>query len=146
MVRLEENKVKIGDIVIYKDEVGTVVMDYDNREVMRFLPCNYGTYSTSRLNVITEDDVREATHEEKLNLVSREYHWGEVVKIHCVGEYQIIEAIKDQKIHYHGYINYKDTNTSYYSLDSALVGCIGRKYEGGNGKAAMYFCKMIGMK
>ena len=137
---------KSGDIVIYKSEVGTVVTDYDNREVMRFLPCNYGTYSTSRLKAIAEDNIREATHEEKLDLIEREYHWGEVVKIHCVGEYQIIEAIKDQKIHYHGYINYKDTNTSYYSLDSALVGCIGRKYEGGNGKAAMYFCKMIGMK
>ncbi len=136
---------KRGDIVIYKSEVGTVVTDYDNREVMRFLPCNYGTYSTSRLKAIAEDDIREATHEEKLDLIEREYHWGEVVKIHCVGEYQIIEAIKDQKIHYHGYINYKDTNTSYYSLDSALVGCIGRKHEGGNGKAAMYFCKMIGM-
>ena len=114
---------------------------------MRFLPCNYGTYSTSRLNVITEDDVREATHEEKLNLVSREYHWGKVLEIHCIGEYQIVEAIKDDgKVHYHGYINYKDTNTSYCSLDSALVGCIGRKHEGGNGKAAMYFCKMIGME
>lgn len=136
---------KSGDIVIYKDEVGTVVTDYDNREVMRFLPCNYGTYSTSRLKAITESDVREATHEEKLDLIRMEYHWGEVVKIHCVGDYQIVEAIKDNKTHWHGYINYKDTNTSYYSLDSALVSCIGRKHEGGNGKAAMYFCKMIGM-
>lgn len=57
---------KSGDIVIYRDEVGTVVTDYDKREVLRFLPCNYGTYSTSRLNVITENDVREATHEENL--------------------------------------------------------------------------------
>ncbi len=51
---------KSGDIVIYKNEVGTVVTDYDNREVMRFLPCNYGTYSTSRLKAIREDDIREA--------------------------------------------------------------------------------------
>lgn len=136
---------KSGDIVIYRDEVGTIVTDFENREVLRFLPCNYGTYSTSRLKAITEDDVREATHEEKLDLIEREYHCGRVVKIHCVGDYQIVEATKDQKIHYHGYINYKDTNTSYYSLDSALVGCIGRKHEGGNGKAAMYFCKMIGI-
>ena len=51
---------KSGDIVIYKNEVGTVVTDYDNREVMRVLPCNYGTYSTSRLKAIREDDIREA--------------------------------------------------------------------------------------
>lgn len=136
---------KSGDIVIYRDEVGTIVTDFENRKVLRFLPCNYGTYSTSRLKAITEDDVREATHEEKLDLIEREYHWGRVLKIHCVGEYQIVEANSDQEIHYHGYINYKDTNTSYHSLDSALVGCIGRKHEGENGKAAMYFCKMIGI-
>lgn len=137
---------KSGDIVIYRDDVGTVVTDFENRKILRFLPCNYGVYSTSRLKVITENDVREATHEEKLDLIKREYHWGRVLEIHCIGEYQIVEAIKDdEKVNYHGYINYKDTNTSYYSLDSALVGCIGRKYEGGNGKAAMYFCKMIGI-
>ena len=138
---------KIGDIVIYKDEVGTVITDYDNREVLRFLPCNYGMYSTSRLKAITDNDIREATHEEKLDLIRREYHWGKVLEIHCIGEYQIVEAIKDDgKIHYHGYINYKDANTSYSSLDSALVGCIGRKHEGGNGKAVMYFYKMIGIE
>ena len=137
---------KSGDIVIYKNEVGTVVTDYDNREVMRFLPCNYGIYSTSRLKAITEDDIREATHEEKLDLIEREYHWGKVLEIHCIGEYQIVEAMKGNKTHWHGYINYKDANISYSSLDSALIGCIGYKYEGGNGKAAMYFYKMVGVK
>ena len=137
---------KSGDIVIYKDEVGTVVTDYDNKDILRFLPCNYGRYYSSELDEITENDVREATHEEKLDLIRREYHWGEVIKIHCVGEYQIVEASKDEKVHYHGYINYNDINKSYYSLDSALVGCIGYKHEGGNGKAAMYFSRMIDMK
>lgn len=132
-----------GDIVIYKNEVGTIVTDFGNKEKFMFLPCNYGTYSTSRLVEITENDVREATCDEKLDLIKREYFCGRVIKIHCVGEYQIIEAIKNGEKHWHGYINYKNTHTSYQSLDSALVGCIGYKYEGGNGKAAMYFCKMI---
>ena len=88
---------KSGDIVIYKDEVGTVVTDYDNRDILRFLPCNYGRYYSSELDVITENDVREATHEEKLDLIKREYHWGKVIKIHCVGEYQIVEAIRDNE-------------------------------------------------
>lgn len=137
---------KSGDIVIYQNRIGTVVTDFENHEIYRFLPCNYGTYSTSRLNVITEDDVREATHEEKLYFIRREYPWGEVIKIHCIGEYQIVEARKDNETHWHGYIKYKDTNTAYSSLDEALVGCIGYKFEGGNGKAAMYFTRMIGMK
>ena len=101
----------------------------------------------SLLDTITDKDVREATHDEKLELIEKEFTWGNVIKIHCIGEYQIVEYIdkRDKKTYYHGYINYSDTNHSYLSLDSALIGCIGYKHEGGNGKAAMYFEKMIGL-
>ena len=83
-----------------------------------------------------------------MELIEKEFIWGNVIKIHCIGEYQIVEYIdkRDKKIYYHGYINYSDTNCSYLSLDSALIGCIGYKHEGGNGKAAMYFEKMIGLE
>lgn len=136
---------KSGDIVVYKNKIGSVVTDFEKRTIYRFLPCNYGTYFTSKLDVITEDNVRDATHEEKLDFIRREYPWGRIIKIHCVGEYQIVEAIKDNETHWHGYIKYKDTNTEYLSLDEALIGCIGYKFEGGNGKAAMYFTRMIGI-
>ena len=139
---------KYGDIVVYNGVIGKVVTDYDNKEIFKFLPCNYGSYYSSDLETIADNDVREATHEEKIELISKEYTWGDVVKVHCIGEYQIVEAIgkRDGKVQWHGYINYRDTNTGYSSLDSALVGCIGIKYEGGNGKAAMYFCRMVDMK
>ena len=83
-----------------------------------------------------------------MELIEKEFTWGNVIKIHCIGEYQIVEYIdkRDKKIYYHGYINYSDTNCAYLSLDSALIGCIGYKHEGGNGKAAMYFEKMIGLE
>lgn len=138
---------KYGDIVVYNNEIGKVVTAMEDKDVFRFLPCNRGVCSFSGLDIITEENTREATHEEKIELISKEFTWGEVVKVHCIGEYQIIEAIgrKDGETQWHGYINYRDTNTGYSSLDSALVGCIGIKYEGGNGKAAMYFCKMVDM-
>ena len=135
---------KYGDIVVYKNEIGKVVTD---EGVFKFKPCNSGCCYYSSLDTITEDDVREATHEEKIKLITNEYSLGKVIKVHCIGEYQIVEAIgRDGETHWHGYINYRDTNTSYSSLDSALIGCIGIKYEGGNGKAAMYFCRMVDMK
>lgn len=134
---------KYGDIVVYKNEIGKVVT---SDGLFKFKPCNSGSCYYSDLDAITEDDVREATHEEKIELITKEYTWGDAVNVHCIGEYQIVEAIKKGETHYHGYINYNDINTSYSSLDSALVGCIGTKYEGGNGKAAMYFCKMIDLK
>ena len=136
---------KYGDIVVYKNEIGKVVTD---EGLFKFKPCNSGCCYYSNLDTITEDDVREATHEEKIKLITDEYSWGKVIKVHCIGEYQIVESIgkRDGEVHWHGYINYRDTNTSYSSLDSALIGCIGIKYEGGNGKAAMYFCRMVDMK
>ena len=142
---MEVYDMKYGDIVVYKNEIGKVVTD---EGVFKFKPCNSGCCYYSNLDIITEDDVREATHEEKIKLITDEYSWGKVTKVHCIGEYQIVEAIKnnESRTHYHGYINYDDTNRGYYSLDSALVGCIGIKYEGGNGRAAMYFEKMVGME
>jgi len=141
-----ENDMKYGDIVVYDNEIGKVVTAIDEND-FRFLPCNRGICSFSSLDMITEETIRETTHEEKIGLITKEYTWGEVIKVHCIGEYQIVEAIRERggETHFHGYINYRDTNTSYSSLDSALVGCIGIKYEGGNGKAAMYFNKMIGI-
>lgn len=136
---------KYGDIVVYKNQIGTVVKSEND---FKFHPCNYGSCSFSLLDTITDEDVREATHEEKMELIEREFTWGNVIKIHCIGEYQIVEYINkmDSKTYYHGYINYSDINNSYLSLDSALIGCIGYKHEGGNGKAAMYFEKMIGLE
>ena len=84
---------KYGDIVVYNGVIGKVVTDYDNKENFKFLPCNYGSYYSSDLETITDDDVREATHEEKIELISKEYTWGDVVKVHCIGEYQIVESI-----------------------------------------------------
>lgn len=135
---------KYGDIVVYNNQIGTVVKSEND---FKFHPCNFGYCSFSLLDTITDNGVREATHDEKLELIEKEFAWGNVFQIHCIGEYQIVEYInkKNSKKYYHGYINYSDTNCSYSSLDSALIGCIGYKYEGGNGKAAMYFEKMIGL-
>lgn len=133
---------KYGDIVVYKNQIGTVVKSENE---FKFHPCKYGCCDFSELDTITDADVREATSDEKLELIREEFTWGRVIDIHCIGEYQIIEyESKTAPKHlWHTYINYTDTNSSYMSLDSALIGCIGQKYEGKNGKAAMYFEKMI---
>lgn len=84
---------KYGDIVVYNNEIGKVVTAMRDKDVFRFLPCNRGTCSFSELDIITEENTREATHEEKIELITKEYTWGDVVKVHCIGEYQIVEAI-----------------------------------------------------
>ena len=136
---------KYGDIVVYKNQIGTVVKSEND---FKFHPCNYGSCYFSELDTITDADVREATPDEKLELIREEFTWGKVIDIHCIGEYQIIEY-EDKNTHeifWHGYVNYEDTNCAYSSLDSALIGCIGIKNEGLGGRASMYFERMIGLK
>lgn len=140
----KDDTLKCGDIVVYKEQIGIVVK---SGELLKFKECNSGCCSYSSLDSISEREIRRATEEEKIEYIKREFSWGKIRKVHCIGEYQIIEYMRtmENRICYHGYINYRDTNVGYYSLDSALIGCIGMKYEGGNGKAAMYFEKMIGI-
>lgn len=73
------------------------------------------------------------------------FTWGEVIKIHEVGDYSIVEYRRDNgEICFHGYVGKTDTNMSWNTLDQALAGCIAYKYEGPNHRAGNYFITMIG--
>lgn len=90
-------------------------------------------------------------------LLSQNYTWGKMVGIYEIGEYLIVEykpfnyengrpsatdTYKEES-NYHPYINGNDTNTSYDSLDAAIVRAIAQKYDGCNTKADHYFMKAI---
>lgn len=134
---------KENDIVIYKGQIGKIVTS-DMK--FKFKPCTIiGNCYYSDLDTVTDDDVKEATHEEKIEYLKAMFIWGDVINIHCIGEYQIIEAEYNGNIEYHGYINYNDMHFSYKSLDEALIGIIGIKYDGRETTAPYYFAKMVGM-
>lgn len=79
------------------------------------------------------------------------FTWGEVIRIHTIGEYDIVEFYRwDEKgkadttdISFHCYLNGKSVSQSWSSLDEALVGLIAYKHEGPNSKAATYFMRML---
>lgn len=85
--------------------------------------------------------------------------WGKVKEVHVVGDYQIIEYhpractesghitrdIDYDKTLFHPCIDWEDAHGSYISMDEALIGVIAYRAEGPNGRAAMYFCRMIGI-
>ena len=48
---------KYGDIVVYKNQIGTVVKSEND---FKFHPCNYGSCYFSELDTITDADVRKA--------------------------------------------------------------------------------------
>jgi len=86
---------------------------------------------------------------------SRTFPWGPIDAVHRIGNFQIVEYRSDKsnstqseywhehgETMFHPYINWKDTNRSYTSLESALVGAVGVVREGPNGRAAEYFDRM----
>jgi len=136
---------KSGDIVKHNNILGKLVKD--DKENFLFLPVNFGRYSYSQLDVVTENSIEETTHEEKIHYLRLEFNWGVVTNVYCVGEYIIFEYINSPngEILYHAYIDYKNIPVSYHTLDRCLVGTIAYKYDGDDSKAAKYFYNMIGM-
>ena len=82
------------------------------------------------------------------------YVWGQVVNVHRVGEYAIIEYVNVEntspdfgKHFFHPAIwTDRFAETSYLSLDETLVGVIAYKHDGDNSHAAYYFFKMVGIQ
>lgn len=87
------------------------------------------------------------------------YTWGELVSIHECGQYSIVEfhpwkrdkftvLTGNQNVderNFSPYIDDKNCNRSYDSLDAALVGAICLKHDGINTRADGYIMRMLGV-
>jgi len=73
--------------------------------------------------------------------------WGEIRKIHKIGEYSIVEYLsKDDEnvsVLFHPYYEDRSDNVSYHALDDAIAGIIAFKYEGFMHRADHYFLNAI---
>lgn len=86
----------------------------------------------------------------------KKFVWGDVVKIHQIGDFDIVEYIRDTtrafnadptdhgKTFYHAYIHQKDMSHSAYTLEEMLVTAIALKFDGANTHAADYFFRIVG--
>ena len=140
---------KINEIVRFNGQLGTIVDDYDNKDIFKFLPVNYGRNFSKDLETITEETIEPASFEDKLLYLKKGFNWGKIIKIQAIGDYQIIEYISCSsgkgEPSFHSYVDFKDTNHSYNTLEQALIGVIAHRFDGVNSRAAGYFCKMIGI-
>lgn len=137
---------KENQIIRYKGKLGRVIKDNDKKD--RFLPVNYGTYYPDRLDLIKSTNLKLGTIADKLEYIKKEFVWGVVIGIHCIGDFQIIESREKETtdVTFHPYIDFKSISVGYNNLDTALIGVIAHKYEGSNSQAGNYFCKMLGLK
>jgi len=143
---------KSGMIVKHNNQLGKLTRGAEKK--LYFVPAKYYVQSWEDLTVITEENVQDTTHDEKVEFLKNDFTWGDVIKTYTVGEYVIFEYIdgydleheKVKNIRFHALINYQTVSISYHSLDSCLIGTIAYKFDGANSQAAGYFEKMIGMK
>lgn len=60
----------------------------------------------------------------------REFPWGSIQRSHEIGPYEIVEYIEDGETHFHPFIDGRDTNYSYPTLEDAMAGCIELRIAG----------------
>ena len=87
------------------------------------------------------------------HIITTPFAWGESIRLHEVGPYSILEfhpwktmdstSRIDQTdthiTHFHGWINCKDTNMAFNTLDDALAGLIAYRHNGPYSTAGHYF-------
>lgn len=62
----------------------------------------------------------------------KKWAWGGAPVVHEIGPYSVVESVdeKDGRILFHPYVNGKDTNTSYMTLDQAILGAMDERHNG----------------
>lgn len=78
------------------------------------------------------------------------FHWGRIVATHTVGIYQIVEFTRqdhnpDVESSFHPYINGRDTNHSYSTIEEAITAAIAIHWDDMhlNTQAHRYFLRAI---
>jgi len=96
--------------------------------------------------------LKETTSLEKLKQ-GAPFTWGEIVEIHVIGNYTIVEYhpwqtqrdkvlsgnVDLEETAYCPYVNGEDLHQSFSTLDWALAACISYAYEGLNQRGFLYF-------
>lgn len=140
-----------NNIVRYNGRLGEVIFKGNKQDgEARFRPADdRGTYSFSDLEVIVDapNTVTLPSSEDCVDFLKERFVWGTILRVYTIAEYTIFRYRSNHtsEVSYHAYIDNCDTNTSYDTLDLAIIGCIALKYEGLNSQATKYIGKMLDM-
>lgn len=140
---------KERDIVKYKGELGRVIIGTNDKKGQHlFYPAGKRSYWERALATITEDDVTEATPEEKIEYLKLGFHWGTVKSVEVInnGEYVIFESINGTESTFHSYLNFEYICKGSTTLDGAIINLLAHKYDGCNSQAGYMFERMLKMQ
>lgn len=72
------------------------------------------------------------------------FPWGEVVKVHQIGDFDIIEYIVNSCFEDGGTIEFQTGEGSYPTLDLAIIGILCEKYA--EPEAVTYITRILGIR
>ena len=131
-------------VIVSDGIVGRVLL---KSGVEYFYPAKTGRYSCGELSKLEDIEYREGTFDDKIEYIKTDFSWGEIIDIHTIGEYQIIEYIprndEEHKVLFHAYIKFNDAHNSYETLEKAITGVIFEKYEGHMNQLHSYVWRII---
>lgn len=89
--------------------------------------------------------VRNGCEVFRLGPDGRPFVWGEIVGVHGVGPYAIVEYAdgRSGETMFHPYVGGADTNRGYGSLDRALLGAVAFRSEGSSARSGEYAALMM---
>lgn len=93
----------------------------------------------------------------KESLKSEKYTWGKLAEVYEIANYLIVayyptkyengsclDGQYEEKLSFHPYINGRDTNHSFGSLDNALIHCV--SCNNGHSRASEFIINMLSYK
>lgn len=70
----------------------------------------------------------------------KRWAWGGAPVVHEIGPYSIVESVDEKRgvILFHPYVNGKDTNSSYLTLDQSLLAAMDHRHNGSAMNSGMW--------
>jgi hypothetical protein len=107
------------------------------------------------LKVSSVRSLQQRTCEIELLRMGAPFVWGDVIALHDIGPYDIVEyAARETNsvgfkastvVRFHPYIQGWDTSHSYSTLDDALLACVALRHDGINTQAPQLFSRSLGI-
>lgn len=157
-------KLEKKQIILYKNKVGQVLQYYEDSNCTKLEPFfrfasidNKPSWQKAKelFPIIKPSQARKPSENQIDKWLMSENRWlGKPIKVHRIGDYQIVEyyeretktrRLTKNKL-YSCYMNLESLSVSCGGLDSAIAHCIAYKYDGSGTKADLYFMRAIGGK
>ena len=87
----------------------------------------------------------EKENKHTLDYIRKTFNWGNIVTIHTISNFQIVECLRKDKKMFCIYIDYEEQGVYTDTLDTAIITALSLKYDASEMPGIM-FGRMIGIE